>query len=65
MSLVTKEFVYGNLKSQYESMAASQFVTPGVDYTFNDTSNDEVLARTLDFVESPKVADAKAGQKTS
>ena len=65
LSLVSKEFVYGNLKTQYGSMAASQFATPDVDDTFNDTSNDEALARALDFVESQKTADPKAGQKTS
>ena len=56
-SLVSKEFVYGNLKSQYGSMAASQFVTPDVDDTFNDTSNGEALGRALDFVESQKIAE--------
>ena len=65
LSLVSKEFVYGNLKTQYGSMAASQFVTPDVDDTFNDTSNGEALGRALDFVESQKIADAKVGQKTS
>ena len=65
MALVSKEFVYGNLKSQYGSLAASQFVTLYVDDTFNDTSNDEALACALDLIESQNIADAKAGQKTS
>ena len=65
LALVSKEFVYGNLKSQYGSLAASQFVTLYVDDTFNDTSNDEALACALDLIESQKIADAKAGQKTS